>query len=51
MMVKGATFGVVYIVPMRIDAQVRQGLALSHVLRFGTQQAVAQVDYVLAVAI
>ena len=51
MMIESDAFWVVHVVPVRIYAQMRRGLALAHVLCSRTQEAVSQVYDAFAVAI
>ena len=51
MMIESDAFWVVHVVPVRIYAQMRRGLALAHVLCSRTQEAVPQIDDILAVTI
>ena len=51
MMVECVAFWVMYVMPVRIYAQMRRGLALAHVLCSRTQDAVPQVYDVFAVTV
>ena len=51
MMIESDAFWVVHVVPVRIYAQMRRGLALTHVLCSRTQEAVPQIYDILAVTI
>ena len=51
MMIESDAFWVVHVVPVRIYAQMRRGLALAHVLCSRTQEAVPQIYDILAVTI